>query len=209
MAARLAFVIAGGTGTGKTTLLGALLSLCPPSERIVLIEDVPELVLDHPHLVRLLGRTANIEGAGAVGPAELVRQALRMRPDRLVVGEFRGAEFAELLAALNTGHEGGAATVHANAVADVPARFAALGSLTGLDSAAVSAQVASAFQVIIQLRRGADRRRRVVEVATLAGGGVGQLPVVSVWTAAGVGPGAERLAQQLRDRSVAVPEMLR
>ena len=159
--ARLAFVVTGGTGTGKTTLLGALLGQVPPTERLLLIEDAPELVTSHPHAVRLVTRPANVEGAGAVGLRELVRQALRMRPDRLVVGEFRGAEMVELLVALNTGHEGSAATLHANSAADAPARFAALGALAGLPSAAVTSLVASAIDLVVHLRRGRDGRRAV------------------------------------------------
>ncbi|MDQ6849019.1 MAG: TadA family conjugal transfer-associated ATPase, partial [Actinomycetota bacterium] len=137
--ARLAFVISGGTGSGKTTLLGILLGLAPPSERLVVIEDAAELVIEHPHVVRLVTRAANVEGTGGVGLRELVRQALRMRPDRLVVGEFRGAEMVDLLVALNTGHDGGAASLHANSAADVPARLTALGALAGLDGSAVAA----------------------------------------------------------------------
>ncbi|KPC87223.1 hypothetical protein ADL27_44380, partial [Streptomyces sp. NRRL F-6602] len=113
--ARLSFLISGGTGSGKTTLLSALLGLVGPAERIVLAEDSAELRPDHPHVVRLETRPANQEGRGAVALDDLVRQALRMRPDRLVVGEVRGAEVLHLLAALNTGHQGGAGTVHANA----------------------------------------------------------------------------------------------
>jgi pilus assembly protein CpaF len=208
VAARLAFVVTGGTGTGKTTLLGALLGCCDPNERILLIEDVAEIITDHPHLVRLMSRTANVEGAGAVGLAELVRQALRMRPDRIVVGEFRGAEMVELLAALNTGHEGGAATMHANAAADIGARFAALGALAGLDVAATQLQVASAFDVVIQLRRGAAGRRVVYEVA-LVSGGASSLAEAPVWDRTGVGPAAPRLAGLIAARGVAVPELLR
>jgi pilus assembly protein CpaF len=165
--ARLAFVLSGGTGTGKTTLLGALLAEAGPRERLVVIEDATELVIAHPHVVRLVTRAANVEGAGAVGLRELVRQALRMRPDRLVVGEFRGAEMVELLVALNTGHEGGAATVHANSAADVPARLTALGALGGLSPAAVAPLVASALDLVVHLRRGADGLRRVDEVGLL------------------------------------------
>ena len=124
---RLAFVVSGGTGAGKTTLLAALLGCIDPVERLLVVEDVRELTVDHPHLVRLEARPANVEGAGEVTLTTLVRQALRMRPDRIVVGEVRGAEVRELLAALNTGHEGGCGTVHANAPADVVARFEALG----------------------------------------------------------------------------------
>jgi pilus assembly protein CpaF len=114
VAARLAFLLTGGTGTGKTSWLGALLAEVDPGERIVLVEDSAELAPVHPHVVRLEARPPNVEGAGAVTLRDLVRQSLRMRPDRVVVGEVRGAEVVDLLAALNTGHEGGAATVHAN-----------------------------------------------------------------------------------------------
>lgn len=130
--ARVGFLVTGGTGAGKTTVLGALLGECPPHERIVVVEDVRELDPDHPHVVRLQGRTPNVEGVGEVSLAVLVREALRMRPDRLVVGEVRGPEVRDLLAALNTGHEGGAGTVHANGPAEVPARLEALGSLAGM-----------------------------------------------------------------------------
>src|SRR6185295_547378 len=119
--AKLAFLISGGTGSGKTTLLAALLALVPPHERIVIVEDSRELAPNHPHVVRIEGRPANTELAGAVSLTDLVRQSLRMRPDRLVVGEVRGAEICDLLTAMNTGHEGGCGTVHANSTADVPA----------------------------------------------------------------------------------------
>ncbi len=197
VAARLAFVITGGTGTGKTTLLGALLATVPASERIVIIEDAAELVTTHRHVVRLMTRCANVEGAGGVGLRELVRQALRMRPDRLVVGEFRGAEMVELLVALNTGHEGSAATLHANSAADVPARFAALGALAGLPSSAVTSLVASAVDLVVSLRRCRDGRRGVDEIAMLDQRG-DALTVVSAWsTAHGDGPAAGRLRELL------------
>lgn len=164
VAARRAFLISGGTGSGKTTLLGALLGLVPHSERIVIAEDSRELRPDHPHCVRLEGRPANAEGTGAVSLTELVRQALRMRPDRLVVGEVRGAELADLLSALNTGHEGGCGTVHANSAADVPARLEALAALAGLGRAALHAQLAAAVQVLVHVRRLPDGRRWVDEL---------------------------------------------
>ena len=129
VASRAAFLVTGGTGAGKTTLLAALLSLVPASERLVLVEDVGELHPVHPHVVRLEARHANVEGRGEVSLADLTRQALRMRPDRIVVGECRGPEVRDLLAALNTGHAGGCATLHANAAADVPARLEALGGV--------------------------------------------------------------------------------
>lgn len=194
---RLALVVTGGTGSGKTTLLGALLSGIPPGERVLIIEDAPELVVQHPHVIRLASRGANVEGAGEVGLRELVRQALRMRPDRLVVGEFRGAELVELLVALNTGHEGGAATLHANSAADVPSRFAALGALAGLPAAAMTSLVASALDLVVHLRRGRDGQRRVVELAVLDRR-ADELRVSSVWTASGgEGPAAGALAERL------------
>ncbi|MET9604053.1 TadA family conjugal transfer-associated ATPase [Streptomyces sp. NPDC006512] len=165
--ARLSFLVSGGTGTGKTTLLSALLGLVGPAERIVLAEDSAELRPDHPHVVRLETRPANQEGAGLVTLADLVRQALRMRPDRLVVGEVRGAEVADLLAALNTGHEGGCGTVHANAAAHVPARLEALGTAAGLDRAALHSQLAAALTLVVHLARDRNGRRRVAEVHVL------------------------------------------
>ena len=183
VAARLAFVISGGTGAGKTTLLGALLGLVPPDERVLVIEDAAEIALPS-HSVRLVTRTANVEGAGVVGLRELVRQSLRMRPDRLVVGEFRGAEMVELLVALNTGHDGGAATLHANSAADVPARLLALGGLAGLPAAAVTSLVASALSVVIALRRLRDGTRVVDEIGLLDRAG-DALAVYPAWTRAG------------------------
>ncbi|MGW4030964.1 TadA family conjugal transfer-associated ATPase [Streptomyces sp. NPDC004838] len=165
--ARLSFLIGGGTGTGKTTLLSCLLGLVGERERIVLAEDSAELRPDHPHVVRLESRTANQEGAGRVTLRDLVRQALRMRPDRLVVGEVRGPEVTELLSALNTGHEGGSGTVHANAAADVPARLEALGTAAGLDRAALHSQLAAALSVVIHLVRDRTGRRRIAEVHVL------------------------------------------
>jgi pilus assembly protein CpaF len=151
--ARRSFVVSGGTGSGKTTLLAAMLALVSSGERIVVVEDVRELSVDHPHVVRLQGRAPNVEGRGGVTLVDLVRQALRMRPDRLVVGEVRGAEVREMLAALNTGHDGGCGTVHANAAQDVPARFEALGALAGLGRDAVRTQLASALEVVVHLER--------------------------------------------------------
>ncbi len=203
VSARLAFVVTGGTGTGKTTLLGAVLGEIGAAERLLLIEDAPELVIDHPHVVRLVTRGANVEGAGAVGLRDLVRQALRMRPDRLVVGEFRGVEMVELLVALNTGHEGSAATLHANSAADVPARFVALGALAGLPSPAMTSLVASAIDLVVHLRRGRDGRRAITEIGLLDRAG-DALVMTSAWTAAnGEGAGAERLRGLLEERSPA------
>lgn len=162
---RLAFLVSGGTGTGKTTLLGALLALVPASERLVLVEDSSELRPAHPHVVGLEARPANVEGAGEVTLRTLVRQALRMRPDRIVVGEVRGAEVVELLAALNTGHEGGCGTIHANSATDVVARIEALAQAAGLPRAAAHSQVASALDVVLHVARGPDGRRRLAGAA--------------------------------------------
>uniref|UniRef100_UPI0013B0554E ATPase, T2SS/T4P/T4SS family n=1 Tax=Janibacter anophelis TaxID=319054 RepID=UPI0013B0554E len=151
-------VVTGGTGTGKTTLLAALLAEVPADERLVVVEDVGEIQVGHPHVVRLQARSANTEGAGEVTMVDLVRQALRMRPDRLVVGEVRGAEVRDLLLALNTGHEGGCGTLHANRAEDVPSRLEALGALAGMSRDAVRAQVASALEVVVHLRREGGRR---------------------------------------------------
>lgn len=167
---RTAFLISGGTGTGKTTLLSALLSLADPGERVVLVEDSAELRPDHPHVVRLQARPPNIEGTGEIGLHDLVRQALRMRPDRLVVGEVRGPEAVTLLNALNTGHDGGTGTVHANAAVDVPARIEALGCAAGLSREGVHSQLAATRALVVHLVREGDGRRRVAEVCTLRRG---------------------------------------
>lgn len=159
VASRVPFLISGGTGTGKTTLLSCLLSLVEAEERIVLAEDSPELRPEHPHVIRLQTRPPNIEGSGEVSLQTLVRQALRMRPDRLVVGEARGPEIVSLLGALNTGHEGGAGTLHANGAADVPARVEALGCAAGLDRAAVHSQLAATRVMVVHLCRDAGGRR--------------------------------------------------
>ena len=187
---RCSFVVSGGTGSGKTTLLGALLGEVDIRERLVIVEDVRELAIVHPHVVRLQSRPANVEGRGQIGLTSLVRQSLRMRPDRLVVGEVRGAEVREMLAALNTGHEGGCGTLHANAAADVVARFEALGALAGLDLMAVHSQLLSAVQVVVHLRRSSGRRL-VDTVAVLARGSDGR-PAVS--SALARGPGGETVA---------------
>lgn len=146
-------LITGAGGSGKTTLLGAMLAAADPADRIVAIEDVAELHVDHPHFVSLESRQSNLEGAGGVGLEALVREALRMRPDRLVLGECRGGEVRELFAALNTGHDGGAGTLHANSLDDVPARLEALGALAGLGPWAVARQAVSAFDAVLHLQR--------------------------------------------------------
>jgi pilus assembly protein CpaF len=198
---RVSFVVTGGTGTGKTTVLSTLLSQAERHERVVLVEDAPELVPELAHVVRLRTRPANAEGAGAVALAELVRQSLRMRPDRLVVGEVRGPEVVDLLAALNTGHDGGCATLHANAAEQVPARVEALAGAAGMSRATAHAQLAAGLQAVVHLRRAPDGRRRIDSVAVLHADARGLVEArVAAWlTAAGVraGPAAARLTQLL------------
>lgn len=160
---RANILITGGTGTGKTTLLSALLAAVPETERIVTIEDVAELRPRHPHHVALEARQANLEGAGGISLARLVRESLRMRPDRLVVGECRGEEVRELLTALNTGHDGGAGTLHASGLSDVPARLEALGALAGMDATALARQTVSAFTVVLHLARAPGGARRIAQ----------------------------------------------
>ncbi|MBW8751833.1 MAG: TadA family conjugal transfer-associated ATPase [Propionibacteriales bacterium] len=167
VARRLAFLVSGGTGSGKTTLLNALLSLCDTGDRLVLVEDSSELRPDHPHVVALEARPPNIEGSGEVTVRTLVRQALRMRPDRLVVGEVRGAEVVDLLAAMNTGHEGGCGTLHANSAVDVPNRVASLAMAAGLPREAALGQLESAVDLVVHLHRPARGRRRVRDVGVI------------------------------------------
>jgi pilus assembly protein CpaF len=159
VARRENLLITGAGGSGKTTFLSALLGCASPDERIIAIEDVAELRVDHPHFLALEARQANLEGAGAIGLERLVREALRMRPDRLVLGECRGAELRELLAALNTGHDGGAGTLHANSLDDVPARIEALGAIAGLSPSAVARQAVSAIGSVLHLERTPGGRR--------------------------------------------------
>jgi len=197
---RHSLVVTGGTGAGKTTVLAALLAECSPRERVVLVEDVGELVPDHPHVVRLQGRSANVEGRGAVTLVDLVRQALRMRPDRLVVGEVRGPEVRELLAALNTGHDGGMSTLHANGPQELPARVEALGALAGMPRGAVHAQLRQALKAVVHVARAADGHRRVaaIGVVTPDPGDPGTVAVEVALRCDGVepstGPGWERLS---------------
>lgn len=202
LAERLAFLVSGGTGTGKTTLLAALLARLPAAERLVVVEDASELRPDHPHVVGLEGRPPNAEGAGAVDLRTLVRQALRMRPDRLVVGEVRGGEVVELLAALNTGHEGGCGTLHANSAVDVPARVEALALAAGLGREAAHSQLASAVDVVVHLARGPDGARRVAQVAVPGRDPAGLVTMdvaveVSSSFEVGEGPALDRLLARL------------
>ncbi|MFE3262274.1 TadA family conjugal transfer-associated ATPase [Nocardia sp. NPDC059091] len=180
--ARLAFLVVGGTGAGKTTLLSGLLAKVAPAERIVCVEDAAELAPPHPHVVRLVARPANVEGAGQVTVRDLVRQALRMRPDRIVVGEVRGAEVVDLLTALNTGHDGGAGTVHANSPGEVPARLEALAALGGMPAPALHSQLAAAIQVILHVHRRPDGRRTLREIGVVTPVD-GRVRIAPAWTA--------------------------
>lgn len=206
VAARLAFLVSGGTGSGKTTLLAALLGEVDPHERIVVVEDAAELRPDHPLVVGLEARPPNLEGAGAVVLRDLVRQALRMRPDRLVVGEVRDAAVVDLMAAMNTGHEGGCGTLHANSASDVPARVEALALTAGLGRAAAHSQLASAVDLVLHLERDRDSgRRRLGEIAVLVRDPVGWVTteVAVAFTADGdlvPGPGSRRLLDLLDGR---------
>jgi pilus assembly protein CpaF len=200
--ARAAFLVSGGTGSGKTTLLATLLSAVAQHERLVLVEDAAELRPRHPHVVTLEARRPNLEGAGEITLQDLVRQALRMRPDRLVVGEVRGTEVVDLLAALNTGHEGGCGTLHANSASDVPTRLESLAVCAGLSREAAHAQIGAALDAVVHLHRGADGRRRVVEIAVLeqVDGVVRALTAVTFSPTGriGTGDGARRLEWLLR-----------
>jgi pilus assembly protein CpaF len=167
---KLNIVISGGTGAGKTTLLNALSAAVPPGERIITVEDNAELRLQQPHVVTLEARPSNVEGKGEVTIRDLVRNSLRMRPDRIIVGEVRGAETLDMLQALNTGHEGSLVTVHANSPDDAIHRLETLATMSDLHIPfeALRDQINSAIHVIVQIDRYADGRRRIAEVAIVA-----------------------------------------
>ena len=198
IAARTSFLVIGGTGSGKTTLLSALLSDVPDSERLLIIEDTAELRPNHPHTVTLVSRRANAEGTGEITMAQLLRQSLRMRPDRIVVGEIRGAEVVDLLAALNTGHDGGAGTLHANSLNEVPARMEALAALGGLDRTGLHSQLAAAVDVVLTMSREPEGRR-LREIGILTGN-----PVTTevIWSAeSGEHPGYQEFSKRILSHS--------
>ncbi|SDU78763.1 TadA family conjugal transfer-associated ATPase [Arcanobacterium phocae] len=192
-------IISGATGAGKTTFLNAMLSRISHRERILIIEESAELAPEHPHVVHMQVRRANVQGAGEVTMSDLVRAAMRMRPDRIVLGECRGAEVRDVLGALNTGHEGGWATIHANSARDVPARLVALGALAHMNEGTVAAQAASALDAVIHVERRGPWRG-IAEIATLTRVG-GELVSEPALTVAGgkvtAGPGVQRLSKRL------------
>lgn len=200
ISSRQSFLVTGGTGTGKTTVLAAMLAEVPARERIVVVEDSAELAVRHPHVVQLQGRSPNVEGRGGVEMATLVRQALRMRPDRLVVGEVRGAEIKDMLAALNTGHDGGCATLHANSTRSVPARVEALAATAGIAPAAAASQFIAAISLVVHLVR-RDGLRIVGQVGVVRSRDDGVVVESAVSSSAdGVdsqGPAADELEQLL------------
>ncbi|MDY5954830.1 MAG: CpaF family protein, partial [Kiritimatiellia bacterium] len=164
-------VVAGGTGSGKTTLLNVLSSFIPSSNRILTIEDAAELRLVQPHVVRLEARPANIEGRGAITIRDLVKNALRMRPDRIIVGEVRGGEALDMLQAMNTGHDGSLTTVHANSPRDVISRLETMVMMSGMElpSRAIREQIASAVDIIVHQSRMSDGSRKVVKITEIVG----------------------------------------
>jgi pilus assembly protein CpaF len=169
--ARLNVLVSGGTGAGKTTMLNILSGFIPPDERIVTIEDSAELQLQQPHVVRLETRPANIEGKGEISARDLVRNSLRMRPDRIIIGEVRGGETFDMLQAMNTGHDGSLTTIHANTPRDALSRVENMVSTSGISvpPKTLRAQIASAIDVVIQVERHEDGRRRLVSVQEIDG----------------------------------------
>jgi len=221
---RVNVLISGGTGSGKTTLLNILSSHIPHDERVVTIEDAAELQLQQPHVVRLETRPPNIEGRGEVAQRALVRNALRMRPDRIILGETRGAEALDMLQAMNTGHEGSMTTVHANTPRDALARLESMIAMAGVDlpAKAARAQVASAIGVIVQANRLADGTRKLTSIQEITGmegdtvtlqeiflfhqTGVGETgQVQGHFTATGIRP---RFTDRLASRGLALPAAL-
>jgi pilus assembly protein CpaF len=187
---KLNILVSGGTGTGKTTMLNALSSFIPDTERVVTIEDAAELKLQQPHVVRLETRPPNIEGKGEVVTRDLVRNSLRMRPDRIIVGEIRSVEVVDMLQAMNTGHEGSMATIHANAPRDALTRMMAMIGMSGLNvsESVVSQMIARALDLVVQLQRSTDGKRRVVSISEVTGteGNVIQLQEIFIFQQRGV-----------------------
>jgi pilus assembly protein CpaF len=195
--AKLNILVSGGSGAGKTTLLNVVSSFIPESERVVTIEDAAELKMHQPHVVRLESRPPNIEGRGEVTIRDLVRNSLRMRPDRIVVGEVRGAEALDMLQAMNTGHEGSISTVHANTPRDALARLETMVMMCGMElpSRAIREQIASALHLLVHLSRLSDGSRKVITVSEVQGmeGNVIVLQDLFVFQQKGIGEGGKVL----------------
>jgi pilus assembly protein CpaF len=187
--ARITTIISGGTGSGKTTMLNALSAFISEGERLITIEDAAELQLQQPHVGRMETRPPNTEGKGEIRQRELVKNALRMRPDRIILGECRGEEAFDMLQAMNTGHEGSMATVHANTPRDAISRLEQMIGMAGLPMtvASIRGQIANAIQLIVQLQRGADGKRKVTSIAEVTGmeGDIIQIQEIFKWTRTG------------------------
>jgi pilus assembly protein CpaF len=185
-------LISGGTGAGKTTLLNIMSSYIPPNERVLTIEDSAELQLKQPHVVRLETRPANIEGSGEVPQRLLLVNALRMRPDRIIMGECRGAEAIDMLQAMNTGHDGSITTLHANTPRDALSRLETMISMANLDlpERAMRQQIASAINVVIQVSRMSDGTRKVMQLSEIVGmeGDISTMQDIFVYEREGIGP---------------------
>jgi pilus assembly protein CpaF len=220
VSARKNILVSGGTGAGKSTFLGAIAECIPATERIVTIEDAAELILDQAHVVRMETRPANVEGSGRITARDLVMNSLRMRPDRVIVGEVRGAEALDMLQAMNTGHDGSLTTVHANSPRDALARLETMVLMAGLElpSRAIREQIVSALHFVAHVRRYDDGVRRVesiIEITGLEGltpqtqeifrftrhGRKGRL-IAGQFAATGVVP---RLVEELREKDIAIP----
>src|SRR5206468_3300158 len=208
--ARTNVIVSGGAGAGKTTLLNALAGFIPPDERVITIEDAAELRLQQPHVVALESRPANVEGVGAVGIRELVRNALRMRPDRIVVGEVRGGEALDMLQAMNTGHQGSMSTAHANSPADLVTRLEAMVLMgdVALPLAAVRAQIAAGLDLIVHVERDGGHRR-IAEIAEVRAGRGGTTGITTLvrWNGDEHEPTGEvpRTLVRLRDAGESLP----
>jgi pilus assembly protein CpaF len=193
--ARLNILVSGGTGTGKTTILNVLSSFIPGGERLITIEDAAELQLQQPHVIRLETRQSNIEGQGAISAADLLRNTLRMRPDRIIIGEVRGGEALSMLQAMNTGHEGSLTTIHANSCRDALSRLETMVLMAGMDLPhwAIREQVASALDLVIQIERATDGKRRICSITEMVGreGDVYLLQEIFKWQPGRRGPNGE------------------
>jgi pilus assembly protein CpaF len=206
-------VVSGGAGAGKTTLLSALAKLIPPYERLVVLEDTRELVFAHPHAVSLQCRPSSGEGSATTSMGDLVRNSLRMRPDRILVGEIRGAEVADLVMAMNTGHEGCMTTLHANSASDVFDRLQMMMSLAwpGLDESSMSRWLTSALDLVVHCERDGGGKRRIVEVAAVEEGlpcPVYQYNRTSEIFEPSGGNAVERVLEKMRSRGIDFPEDL-